>query len=96
MRSRYTAYVYRQEGYLLATWHETTRPEKLELDSGEPVRWLGLQVLRTEQGGPADREGRVEFIARYKPSGRAGRLHETSRFRREGDRWFYVDGEIIP
>ena len=36
----------------------------------------------------------VEFVARSKLGGRAERLHETSRFVREGGRWFYVDGDI--
>ena len=36
----------------------------------------------------------VEFVARYKIAGRAFRLHETSRFVREGGQWFYLDGDI--
>ena len=35
----------------------------------------------------------VEFIARSKLGGRAQRLHELSRFVREDERWFYVDGD---
>jgi len=30
MRSRYSAYVLKNEIYLLKTWHESTRPESLE------------------------------------------------------------------
>ena len=34
-------------------------------------------------------------IARLRDSsGRAERMHETSRFVREGGRWFYIDGEM--
>ena len=41
----------------------------------------------------------VEFIARYKDStGRAGRLHEVSRFVLDGvgpdARWLYIDGQV--
>jgi len=36
----------------------------------------------------------VEFVARSKLGGRAQRLHEVSRFVREGGRWYYVDGEL--
>jgi SEC-C motif-containing protein len=36
----------------------------------------------------------VEFVARSKLGGRAHRLHETSRFVREGGRWYYVDGDV--
>jgi SEC-C motif-containing protein len=35
----------------------------------------------------------VEFVARQKTAGRAHRMHETSRFVREHETWFYVDGE---
>ena len=33
-------------------------------------------------------------VTRYRVAGRAVRLHETSRFVREGGRWFYVDGDL--
>jgi SEC-C motif-containing protein len=36
----------------------------------------------------------VAFVARSKLGGRAHRLVETSRFVREGGRWFYVEGDI--
>ena len=90
MRSRYVAYVRGRTDYLLSTWHASTRPPALDLKC-EPARWLGLQVRRVEAGGPSDRHGIVEFVARYKIGGRAHRLHETSRFVREEGRWFYVD-----
>lgn len=93
MRARYTAYVYGDKDYLLRTWHSSTRPAKLDLDE-MAVKWLGLSIVRTAAGGAHDHEGVVEFIARYKPVGWAQRLHETSRFRREDDQWFYVDGLI--
>ncbi|MDS4018918.1 MAG: YchJ family protein [Candidatus Competibacter sp.] len=93
MRSRYSAYVLGREDYLLRTWHESTRPEKLDLsgDAGT-VNWLGLKIVRTEAGGPDDARGMVEFVARYKVGGKAHRLHETSRFVREDGKWFYLDG----
>ena len=38
----------------------------------------------------------VEFVARCRPgSGAAVRLHERSRFVREGGRWYYVDGDML-
>jgi SEC-C motif domain protein len=91
MRSRYTAYVLKLDGYLLATWHPTARPRELDLASS-PRRWLGLKVLRHE-AHPAG-TAIVEFIALYKASGRAHELRETSRFVREDGRWFYVDGSV--
>ena len=94
MRSRYTAYVLKDEPYLLCTWHPSTRPEQLALDEGGPVKWLGLQVVRTEQGGERDDTGVVEFVARFKPAGAAQRLHEVSQFVREHGEWFYVAGNV--
>lgn len=92
MRSRYTAYVLHNTDYLLATWHVSTRPASLELTTA--TKWLDLKLVATRAGGPKDTEGSVEFIARYKIHGKAHRLHETSRFIRQQDRWFYVAGEI--
>ena len=92
MRSRYTAYGRRDEAYLLRTWHPSTRPASLGLD--EEIEWLGLEILRTEAGGPEDREGLVEFVARYRANGQHGSLQEASRFVREEGHWLYVDGKI--
>lgn len=92
MRSRYTAYVYALEPYLLATWHSSSRPPCLDLAGDAKTQWLGLQIKRHAATG-AD-NAIVEFVARYKTGGRAHRLHETSRFVREEGRWYYVDGEF--
>lgn len=83
MRSRYSAFALGDAGYLLRTWHPRTRPETLELDTD--LTWLSLQVL----DAGADE---VEFIARYRGPGGRGFLRERSRFARQGDAWFYVDG----
>jgi SEC-C motif-containing protein len=90
MRSRYSAYVLGLEEYLLDTWHPSTRPEYLNL-ANDRTKWLGLEVKRFE---PNDESAIVEFIARYKINGKAEKLHETSRFKRIAQRWFYVDGEF--
>lgn len=88
MRSRYSAYVLGLEEYLLNTWHPNTRPQALNLKQ-DRTQWLGLEVKRFE---PNDEQAIVEFIARYKINGKAGKMQETSRFKRIATRWFYVDG----
>ena len=88
MRSRSTAFVLKLEDYLLSTWHPSTRPVELALAT-PPRRWLGLKVLRREPQG--DDAAIVEFIARYKASGRTHEMREASRFVCEDGRWFYVD-----
>ena len=92
MRSRYVAYVLGLEPYLLATWHTRTRPASLDLDAEPRPNWLGLEVKRHELQD--NNHAVVEFVARYKIGGRAYRLHETSRFVREDNRWLYIDGVI--
>lgn len=88
MRSRYSAFVREDAAWLLATWHASTRPDRLDFEPG--ARWLGLEV-RCHR--PLDEDhAAVEFVARYRIAGRAVRLHETSRFVREEGRWFYLDG----
>ena len=92
MRSRYAAYVALDRGWLLATWHPSTRPQALELDPA--IKWLGLDVKDHRMVDAAHAE--VEFVARFRAGGgRAQRLHERSRFVREDDgRWYYVDGDV--
>lgn len=93
MRSRYCAYVLKNEDYLLRTWHASTRPRELGLHSGAPVKWLGLKVVSTQAPVSAN-EAQVEFVARYAVNGKAERLHENSRFIFENGRWFYVEGVL--
>src|SRR6476469_2345720 len=63
MRSRYSAFAVGDAGYLLATWHPSTRPRSLDLDPD--VRWTGLEVLASSGGSMLEAEGTVEFVARY-------------------------------
>lgn len=79
------------EPYLLATWQASRRPKSIEFDRNQ--KWLGLKIVDARSIGPSTAE--VEFIARFRiGGGSAARLHERSRFVKEGDRWSYVDGDI--
>ena len=91
MRSRYSAYVLRLSRYLLDTWHRDTRPAAIDL-AEDTTQWLRLEIRHHEA---ADDAATVEFVARYKVNGRAGRLHEISRFVREDVYWYYLDGELF-
>jgi SEC-C motif-containing protein len=91
MRSRYSAFVLCNEPYLLATWHESKRPPGVQFDPNQ--KWLGLTIVDSDATEPTSAE--VEFIARYRiGGGSAARHHERSRFIKEGDRWYYVDGTL--
>ena len=96
MRSRYSAFAVGDAAYLRSTWHASTRPGALELDADQ--EWRRLDVHATRAGGPFDDAGTVEFTASYRDAatGGRGRLHEASRFVREGGVWFYVDGDVAP
>jgi SEC-C motif domain protein len=94
MRSRYTAYARGNTEWLKATWHPATH--RGDLDVGQPVKWVRLEIVATKAGGPDDDRGEVEFIAHYKIQGRAHRLHERSCFQRRDGRWLYVDGDLSP
>jgi SEC-C motif-containing protein len=89
MRSRYSAFVALDVGYLLRTWHPDTRPVELELDP--TVLWRRLDIVSIRRGGPLDSEGTVEFAAHFRHDGERGVQRETSRFVRVDRRWYYLD-----
>lgn len=92
MRSRYTAFCRGNTAYLLRSWAAETRPPSLDLDASQ--EWTGLTIDRHETTGPDS--ATVRFTARWRQGTQKGRLTETSRFRREGQGWVYVDGVIAP
>jgi SEC-C motif-containing protein len=91
MRSRYSAFVLGHAPYLLATWHSSQKPAELTLEAG--AKWLGLEIKQHRITGADKAE--VEFVARFRLSGKAVRQHERSRFALEDGRWFYVDGDVL-
>jgi SEC-C motif-containing protein len=79
------------EPYLLATWHSSQRPESITFDRNQ--KWLGLKIV--DARNTSEKSAEVEFIARFRiGGGSAARLHERSRFVKENDRWWYVEGDI--
>ena len=86
MRSRYSAYVFKNEQYLLDSWHSSTRPSSIDINTSQ--QWIRLKIINSE-------EQHVEFIATYRVQGKAHKMHENSCFVFEDGNWFYVDGEII-
>jgi SEC-C motif-containing protein len=92
MRARYCAFATGRIDYVFATWHPATRP--VDLRPAPEVRWVGLEVLGTVDGGVDQDTGTVEFTARFLASGRSQVMHETSRFQRRAGRWVYVGADI--
>jgi SEC-C motif-containing protein len=98
MRSRYAAYSLGNKDYLI----ETLAPEMRDDDDEDDVaqtanmKWTGLEIRDVVEGGENDQSGFVEFVAKYKIGNKAGIHHERSGFRRDGERWFCLGGEINP
>ena len=95
MRARYAAYAIGDEDYLLRSWHPSSRPPTISFDPD--MRWERLEILDAADGGIADRDGTVEFIAHYQRGHQDGALHELSQFVRSEGRWVYlaaVDAEL--
>ncbi|MBJ3815532.1 YchJ family protein [Shimwellia pseudoproteus] len=94
MRSRYSAFVAHNADYLVATWHPQCQAQglKAELENGfGATQWLGLTVYDQQNGSHPD-EGFVSFVARFTENGTPGAIIERSRFLKENERWYYIDG----
>lgn len=93
MRSRFCAFVLKNESYLLQSWCESSRPEKVDFDSS--ISWQKLVINGRKKGRKKDQEGWVTFIAHYQVGVQSGYLHEKSYFVRNAEQhWCYQDGEI--
>ncbi|OFU55014.1 hypothetical protein HMPREF3121_06975 [Corynebacterium sp. HMSC11E11] len=92
MAARYSAYAAHEADFIWMTWHPRRRPEVVTFD--DDVEWLGLEILDVVDGAEGDREGVVEFRARYRDAEGPGQLWERSTFMLRSKRWMYVDGEF--
>ena len=93
MRSRYTAHVKHDIAHLersLSTEQQKTFDPSAAKRWAEQSEWLGLNISRTEKGGPGDDLGAVEFTARFKMDGKEQEHVEAALFAREGGRWVYT------
>jgi len=98
MRSRFSAFAEGLVPYLLQTRH----PSKRSIDNAEQLQescnnthWVRLEIHKHKNGGRNDTEGFVSFSAHYVENGQPGALSENSRFLKEDEQWYYVDGNII-
>ncbi|MBN1829643.1 MAG: YchJ family protein [Deltaproteobacteria bacterium] len=95
LRSRYTAHAKGEIDYIMKTVLPGKRKDHNRaaiLAWCKETEWKNLRIIAIEAGGPGDAIGHIEFEASYAEKGES-RLHrEISRFRKEGDRWFFVSG----
>jgi SEC-C motif-containing protein len=98
MRSRYAAYAIGQVEHIVTTHDPATR-DSVDRNAAEKwsnrAQWEGLDIVSTSAGGAADEEGEVEFVARYTLDGAPCKHHERSRFKKIGDAWHYMNGDMV-
>lgn len=102
MRARYCAYAVADTDYLVATTHPDgplfradAKPWAAEL--AEYCRQTTFTKLTIHGDGPLDDgDAFVTFTAEFLQSGVVSEFTERSRFRRDGRRWKYYDGEAVP
>jgi SEC-C motif-containing protein len=98
MRARYTAHVKVEVDFLYDSTHPDHRKDydhKGTRAWAENSTWHGLEILQTEQGGPGDEQGEVEFIARFRDKEGLRNHHEIGQFKKKGRRWLFTDGTLV-
>ena len=99
VRSRFSAFCLGRHDYLVETTHpdhrEDLTPESIRSNT-EGVRWLRLDIReagQAESSLPGEEPFEtVTFTVLYERDGAPYQLGETSYFKREGDRLYYVEG----
>ena len=99
MRGRYSAYAKGIISFILTSTHPDRRSEcdeKAIKAWSENSVWDSFEVVSTQKGQTGDKEGAVEFIARFTEDRMKKTLHETGEFKCIDGLWYYVDGKIHP
>lgn len=93
MRSRYSAHVKGLVDYVIDTYHPSCHAEQEREAIADSIDsdWCGLEVMNTEPG-KHDNEGFVTFKAYFKQDEQEYCLEERSRFLKEQELWYYIDG----
>jgi SEC-C motif domain protein len=96
MRARFTAYAQVKMDFIEQT-HNPKLKKELDMDENrewaEKTKWLELQVFNTENGGPDDDEGVVEFKAKF-DAGEGEQWHqERSFFNKIDGNWYFTDSK---
>ncbi len=99
MRSRYSAFVHQDAGYLINTLHPSKRTPSLKQTlerEFEHCSWHSLFIMNNSE---TKTRGEVEFVAFYSDqhhtSLKPKQLHERSSFTLEQGHWYYVDGHML-
>lgn len=96
MRSRYSAHVKQLVQYIIDTYHPSCHAEqfKKEIMNSTQLQWQKLKIVSSHFSTENSDEGYVSFKASYIEDGQKRSLKEHSRFLKENNKWYYIDGEI--
>jgi SEC-C motif-containing protein len=96
MRARYTAYTQVDMDFIKKT-HDPSTLKKVDMNESQAwaqqTQWLGLEIVKTEQGSPEDSWGQVEFKANFQAHGEPGTHHEVSEFNKKNGTWYFTEGK---
>ncbi len=99
MRSRYSAFVLGDIGYLADTLSVGERAEFDQVEAektAKSAKWQGLEVRAVVGGGKGDDSGTVEFVASFRLNDQVHVHHELAEFVREKGRWVCSGGTMSP
>ncbi len=95
MRARYSAYVKTEPDFLYKTISPSQQKDfnrQDAVDWSQGSEWESLEIIGTEDGGPEDETGTVEFIASFRQNGEEVRHHELATFEKIEGKWTFMDG----
>lgn len=98
MRARYSAYATVAIDFITASTHPEQRHRYNAAGArqwAEQSQWLGLEIIACTGGGREDRQGTVEFVARFRDKAGEQRHHERASFARHDGQWYFVNGEQV-
>jgi SEC-C motif-containing protein len=96
MRARFTAYAKLQMDFIESS-HDPKFKDGNDMEANrkwaEQTKWLELQIISTEEGGPEDNEGVVEFKAKFDAGDGEQWHHELSHFNKRNGTWYFSDSK---
>lgn len=100
MRSRYSAFALNLPQYIIQTTHpknpqyqNNTSKWTQELQTfSRQTEFIGLEILEIKENEP---EAYVTFHAKLKQMGKDASFTEKSRFAKENQHWYYLEGSIL-
>ncbi len=98
MRARYSSYVTGDVDFLRTSAVKAIQEqfdEEVSKAWSASAEWHGLEIIKTEKGGPRNKTGVVEFRALYTANGEFCNHHEVSTFVKEEDGWKFEDGQLV-